>query len=232
MSDKPAGLLSAILAVQGEATTLPKDATNPHYHSKFTPLDTIVEKVGPILNRHGLVWMTKPGSDEHGQPALHYTLAHAASGEREEGTMLLLLTKSDPQGQGSAITYARRYSLCAVLNLVADDDDDGQVASSGRSGANEKPTAPQLKFLKTLVTQNKPPERTMRAMLDQVGAQEVDFAAGWTDKISKQQASELIEIFKTGSLPDPQAVDVPIPLEESPSSNSEHGDDLPWEPAA
>jgi hypothetical protein len=40
--------------------------------------------------------------------------------------MQLLLSKNDAQGQGSAITYARRYALCAVLNLVADDDDDGQ----------------------------------------------------------------------------------------------------------
>lgn len=220
MSDPPAGLLDAVLAVQAEVTTLPKDKINPAYRgSKYTPLDTIVEIVGPLLNKHGLVWMTKPCRDEDGAPALSYVLAHAPSGEREEGTMPLLLDKTNAQGQGSAITYARRYSLCAVLNLVADDDDDGNDAAANAAGssassrtmsnASGPPTAPQLKLLKKLVTENKPPERTMRAMLDHVGAQEVDYGAGWTDKISKQQTSDLIEIFKSGSLPDPDARDVP-----------------------
>lgn len=232
MSNEPTGLLDALLAVQAEAPTLPKDGVNPHFHSKFTPLDTIVETIGPILNRNKLVWTSWPTTDEHGQPALSYQLSHVPTGETKEGTMLLLLTKSDPQGQGSAITYARRYSLCAVLNLVADDDDDGHAAGNGgaRGGSNEKPTAPQLKFLKTLVTQNKPPERTMRAMLDQVGAQEVDFAAGWTDKISKQQASELIEIFKTGLLPDPDAQDVPSDHPPAPEVGDDS--DLPFGEAA
>jgi hypothetical protein len=103
----------------------PEDATNPHFKGKYAPLDTIVETVGPILHKHGLVWMTLPGRDAHGDPSLTYRLAHAPTGEVLEGSMPLLLSKQDAQGQGSAITYARRYALCAVLNLVADDDDDG-----------------------------------------------------------------------------------------------------------
>ena len=43
--------------------------------------------------------------------------------------MRLLMAKQDPQGQGSAVTYARRYSYCAALGIVADEDDDGQAAS-------------------------------------------------------------------------------------------------------
>jgi N6-adenosine-specific RNA methylase IME4 len=120
----------AILAVQGEAPTLKKDKTNPHFKSKYTPLDTIVETIGPILHKHGLVWMTLPGTDERGEPALSYRLAHAATGEVLEGTMSLLLSKNDAQGMGSAITYARRYALTAVLNLVSDDDDDGACATT------------------------------------------------------------------------------------------------------
>jgi hypothetical protein len=128
---------------------LRKDATNPHYRSKYASLDTIVEQVGPILAKHELVWSTLPVNDEQGRPALRYRLAHAPTGEVLEGTMPLLLSKPDAQGMGSAITYARRYSLCAVLNLVADDDDDGHAASQGRQGsqarspaqANGKPAA-------------------------------------------------------------------------------------------
>jgi hypothetical protein len=121
-------LLEALLAFQAEAPVLPKDKTNPHYKSKFTGLDTIVEKVGPLLVKHGLVWMAFPARDEQG-PCLRYQLAHAATKESVDGSMPLLLTKSDPQGQGSALTYARRYAITTVLNLVADEDDDGNTAS-------------------------------------------------------------------------------------------------------
>ena len=134
-----AALLEALLAVQAEVPTLPKDATNPHFKSKFTPLDTIVEYVGPILNKHGLVWSSWPTVNESGDPALRYKLAHAESGEALEDTMSLLLVKSDPQGQGSAITYARRYALCAVLNLVADEDDDDNAGSSAPRQSKAKP---------------------------------------------------------------------------------------------
>jgi hypothetical protein len=123
-------LLSALFAVQAEAPPLPKDKTNPHFHSKFTGLDTIVEKIGPLLVKHRLVWITKPGRDELG-PYLEYRLVHADTGDAETGRMPLLLAKDDMQGLGSALTYARRYALCAVLNLIADDDDDGNSSSSG-----------------------------------------------------------------------------------------------------
>lgn len=121
---KPATLLEAVVAVQGEVGTLPKDAVNPHFKSKFTPLDTIVERVGPVLAKNGLSWRAFPSSDEQGRPVLKYRLSHV-SGETEEDAMPLLMGKQDMQGLGSAITYARRYALCAVLNLVADEDDDG-----------------------------------------------------------------------------------------------------------
>jgi hypothetical protein len=122
--------LSALLAVQAEAPKLPKDKTNPHFRSKFTGLETIVEKIGPLLVKHRLVWITKPGRDELG-PYLEYRLVHVDTGEGETGRMPLLLAKDDSQGLGSALTYARRYALVSVLNLIADEDDDGNSAAPG-----------------------------------------------------------------------------------------------------
>lgn len=133
-ADAPATLLAAILAVQGEVTTLFKDkvakvqSQKGNYEYRYIGLDTIVEAVGPILNKHGLVWMTFPGVTADGKPSLHYALAHAPSGEDRGGTMLLPVVAQGPQALGSALTYARRYSLCAVLNLVADEDDDAKAA--------------------------------------------------------------------------------------------------------
>jgi hypothetical protein len=133
MTDEPAPgaatLSAALVAFQAEAPTLAKNGRNPHFNSKFVPLDTIVETIQPLLATHGLAWVSMPGRAEDGTPVLKYRLLHGASGDAIDGEMPLLLQKQDPQGQGSAITYARRYALLSVLNLVADDDDDGNKAS-------------------------------------------------------------------------------------------------------
>jgi hypothetical protein len=139
---KPASLYEAILAVQGEVGTLPKDATNPHFRSKYLSLDTLVERITPYLSKNGLIWQTFPTAVD-GQPALKYMLTHVPSEQREGDTMLLPLSKNDMQGLGSALTYARRYSLCAVLNLVADDDDDGNAAARPASGSQARSAANQ-----------------------------------------------------------------------------------------
>ena len=123
-----ASLAEALTAFQAEVPKLPKDATNPHFRSKFTPLDTMVELTTPLLVKHGLSWSALPCFGPNGEPALRYQLSHGASGQELGSMMPLLVTKNDPQGMGSALTYARRYSLAAVLNLVSDDDDDGNRA--------------------------------------------------------------------------------------------------------
>jgi hypothetical protein len=128
--DQDTSLLQAVLAVQAEAPVLPKDKTNPHFGSKFTGLETIVETIGPILSKHGLIWIALPAyHPTTGAPELHYQLIHAKTGQSISGSMPLFLAKNDSQGLGSALTYARRYAMTSVLNLVADEDDDGNAAS-------------------------------------------------------------------------------------------------------
>ena len=63
-------LAEALVAFQAEAPTLPKDSTNPHFKSKFTSLGTIVERVTPLLVKHGLSWSTFPCFGPNGEPAL------------------------------------------------------------------------------------------------------------------------------------------------------------------
>jgi hypothetical protein len=76
------------------------------------------------------VWTTLPGRDEMG-PYLEYRLLHVDSDDGLSGRIPLLLDKGNSQGLGSALTYARRYALVSVLNLTADEDDDGNSASPG-----------------------------------------------------------------------------------------------------
>jgi hypothetical protein len=68
-------------------------------------------------------------------------LAHAESGEYIMANSIMKPVKNDPQSMGSAITYQRRYSLAALLNLNIDKDDDGNAASiaPAKTEAVEKP---------------------------------------------------------------------------------------------
>src|SRR6266699_5524137 len=112
------GLFDALLQVQRTAPALVKDATNPHFRNKFVSLDNLLAQVRPLLSEQGIVLSQRPTVVANGSvlvPALKTTLTHAASGEELSDTMLLLLGKDDPQGQGSALTYARRYALMSML---------------------------------------------------------------------------------------------------------------------
>jgi hypothetical protein len=124
-------LAQALLAFQKSAPAIQKDAINPHFGNRFPSLEGLMSAVVPQLNECGLIVTQLPTAilvDGRPSPALRTRITHAESGEHLEDVMLLM-GKEDPQGQGSAITYARRYSLMAMLGLVADEDDDGNKAS-------------------------------------------------------------------------------------------------------
>lgn len=140
-------LVAALHAFQAQAPTLQKDKINPAFRSKYLSLDGLMEQVLPALNAQGLVWVTMPGAGQDGEPALDYRLIHVSSGEEITGVMPLMLAKRDPQGQGSALTYARRYSLMAVLGLVADEDDDGNHASQGSAPASDAVSEGQRRLI-------------------------------------------------------------------------------------
>lgn len=186
-------LCDALRAVQAQAKTLPKDAINPHFKSKFAPLDTIVENVGPLLAEHGLTWSAFPCFGPDGQPALRYKLTHV-SGDQETDTMPLLVTKPDPQGLGSAVTYARRYSLCAVLNLVADDDDDGTAAVRS-SRAEPSLSRESLEEVLDAIKAARQSNEWLRGQLANVGLSQVPAGQVMTSTImqlSPDQAARLV----------------------------------------
>lgn len=121
------GIASALLRAQARMPALQKSAINPHFKNKYVPLDAILEAVLPILNEEGIVVVQSPTTVD-GQPGLSTMLLHAESGQSLTGSMLLVMDKDTPQGQGSGITYARRYALQGMLGLIADQDDDAEQA--------------------------------------------------------------------------------------------------------
>jgi len=126
-SESITNLVKALTTFQGKMTAVKKDATNPFYKSKYATLDTIWESIRKPLSENGLS-IAQTMNLVNDKSVLETTLYHT-SGEWISGTQLVNPVKDDPQSLGSAISYARRYSLSAILGVVADEDDDANVAT-------------------------------------------------------------------------------------------------------
>lgn len=132
-------LAEALVAVQKEIGTAVKSSQNPHFKSRYADLAEVWstwQEVGP---KHGLALTQTTRVLDSGMTVLVTTLLHK-SGECMTGEYPLIPTKNDPQGMGSAMTYARRYCLAAMVGIVQDDD-DGEAAS--KPASNDAKPAPK-----------------------------------------------------------------------------------------
>lgn len=127
----PNTLAEALAAAQLEITDPAKDAVNPHFRSRYADLATVLKTVRPVLARHGLAITQTTQVDEQGRLLL-VTRLHWRD-EELVGYYPIQPVKADPQGYGSALTYARRYTIQAIVGVAADDDDDGNAASAAPS---------------------------------------------------------------------------------------------------
>ena len=103
-----------------------KSATNPHFKSKYADLAAVVEAVIDALNSNGIALMQRQHPNENGV-CVETLLIHESGEILSAGMLTVPAAKQDPQGYGSALTYARRYSLMAACG-VAPEDDDGNAA--------------------------------------------------------------------------------------------------------
>lgn len=126
-------LAEALNEFQKQLVVVNPEVTNPFFKSKYADLASIMLKCQPILTSHGLD-VTQFLSNLNGQPALRTILIHT-SGQFISDTVPLILDKQDSQGMGRAITYMRRYGYAAVLQIVIDEDDDGNSTSTPRGQA-------------------------------------------------------------------------------------------------
>lgn len=149
-SDTIVELAKALSAFQGSMKSVPKTKINPHFGSTYADLDAIWEVCRkPLADNH--LSLVQTTTDVNEQIYLDTLLLHI-SGEfitgrypispmrqvRDQGWM----NSDDPQSLGSAITYARRYAMSAMLGVSADDDDDAEQSMKGH---REKTAAPQAR---------------------------------------------------------------------------------------
>ncbi|RSN65450.1 hypothetical protein DMH01_03475 [Amycolatopsis sp. WAC 04182] len=140
-------LTKALTQLQAELPSIGKDqkatvkSDKGSYTYKYADLADISAAVLPLLSKVGLAWTTRP-TVEDGKFVLRYQLRHV-SGEVLEGAYPLP-SASRPQEIGSAITYARRYALCAVTG-VAPANDDQDAATVERAAQSRERTERELK---------------------------------------------------------------------------------------
>lgn len=118
-------LAKALVIFQLKAKTIGYDADNPFFKSKYATLTALVKETKSELANAGLAISQLTEGDGGITTILMHT-----SGEYISSTLTLKPAKDDPQGRGSAITYARRYAYASILGLVSDEDDDGNAATN------------------------------------------------------------------------------------------------------
>jgi hypothetical protein len=120
----------ALVKAQAAMSHAAKDAKNPHFKSAYSSLASVIDAVRPALSSNGLAFVQKLHTADGGV-AVETVLIHESGQEMSFGTLFIPATKQDAQGYGSAISYAKRYSLQAALG-IASEDDDGQAAVKTR----------------------------------------------------------------------------------------------------
>ncbi len=126
MSEK-AKLYAALAKAQAQIEGARKGKTNPHLKSAYADLASVWDACREALTSNGLSIIQRSVGDDPQLVQIETILCHE-SGAEVSGTITMRPVKADPQGIGSCMTYARRYSLAAMVG-VAPEDDDGNAAS-------------------------------------------------------------------------------------------------------
>lgn len=126
-------IVKSLFAARQKFTKVKKDKTNSHLKNKYATLDSVLDAIMPALTDEG-IFETQGMSEQvlQGQIQLITRFTHVESGQWVEYYTTLPLQKNDPQGLGSAMTYARRYALVAALGLSQADDDANLAVKSAQ----------------------------------------------------------------------------------------------------
>lgn len=204
-------LAGALAKAQGAFKAVPKSKTarvqmksGGEYSYKYADLADTWDIARAPLSENGLSVIQSPGQFERGVLSVTTMLLHT-SGQWVRSTLAIDAKDATPQGMGTAITYARRYGLAAVLGLVTDDDTDAQDHQPGREqrpaqqrqGGNGRAAQPSgqqpaqngasySKEREALVTALRTAYKEARAAGADVAPPSAPEVAGWSDEMVRQ----------------------------------------------
>jgi hypothetical protein len=125
MKELSAAMALAFAKIEGAI----KGKTNPAFGRKYADLAAVVDAIKPALSEHGL-WFRQISHPADGGVCVETVIHHASGESLACGPLFLPASKQDAQGFGSAMTYARRYSLMAAFGVPAEDDDGNGAVQS------------------------------------------------------------------------------------------------------
>lgn len=134
-SDSTKEIFGALAKAHIEIEKADKDKENPHFRSKYADLGNVVDAIKPALGKNGLSF-TQICHEAENAAKVETIIMHQSGEWLSCGCISVPVSKNDAQGFGSALTYARRYSLSAAFG-VAPEDDDGNAASKAAPAANK-----------------------------------------------------------------------------------------------
>jgi hypothetical protein len=144
-------IATALAAAQINMGKALKQASNPHFRSKYADLGSVMDACLPALNERGIAVIQPTGEDDLGR-FVQTILIHGESGEQLSCRVPLIVSKNDMQGYGSAVTYARRYGLMAMAGIAPEDDDGNAAAKAAPKQELPQPiTADQFQEMNDLI---------------------------------------------------------------------------------
>ena len=130
-------LATALAKAQGQIKGAVKDSANPFFKSKYADLASVVEAIRSAFATNGLSYIQSVEPSDKDEVRVETTILHSSGEWIGCGVLALPVSKVDAQGYGSALTYARRYSLSAATG-VAPEDDDGNAATVAKPSLVKK----------------------------------------------------------------------------------------------
>jgi len=131
-------ICAAYVAAFAELDAATKTANNPHFKSKYADLQAVIDAIKPHLSKHGLAFMQMPKPSEGGV-SIETILIHSSGDKKTKGVLFVPANRQDAHGNGSALSYARRYALLTCFGLFQEDDDGNAAVKSQQ--------APPVKFI-------------------------------------------------------------------------------------
>lgn len=141
-SDSLESISQALADFQSKVEQPQKSADNPFFKSKYVPLENVISAVKKYAPEAGLSYTQIPLISEN-KVGVTTIIFHTSGEFIEFDPFLLPLDKNTAQGAGSALTYARRYTLSAAFGIASDEDDDGNAASGNSKNSTNKKTNQQ-----------------------------------------------------------------------------------------
>lgn len=189
-------IAKAFVKFQAEVKNPFNSTENSFFGNKYATLADVLNEVRPVMAKHGLSILQIP-SIEKGMVCLTTLLLHESGEWIEPDPLMMSVEKQNAQGIGSSLTYARRYSISAILGVASEDDDDGNEAS--QPGKKPTPKPAKKTPTKTKPSEN-PKESGLKEMIDEATEKAKTLQAAGVDQ------KEIMEVFRLKGYPNPNTI--------------------------